>query len=72
MATGTITHIRDDRGFGFLRPHDGSPDLFFHFTSTPWKGDEFGPQLVQLDVTYEVGTDERSGRVRAVNVRPAR
>jgi cold shock CspA family protein len=72
MATGTITHIRGDKGYGFLRPHDGSPALFFHCSATPWKGEDFGPQLVQLDVTYEVATDPKSGKPRAENVRPAR
>lgn len=72
MATGTISAIRDDKGFGFLKPHDGGEDLFFHASATPWRDDAFGPQLVRLDVSFDVGTDERSGRERAINVRPAR
>lgn len=28
--TGTIKRIVRDKGFGFITPHDGSGDVFFH------------------------------------------
>jgi len=28
--TGTIKRIVRDKGFGFITPHDGSDDVFFH------------------------------------------
>jgi CspA family cold shock protein len=70
MATGTITAVRPDRGFGFIRPDDGTEDLFFHITQTGWDDSSFDARLVRLNVTFDVGTDERNGRTRAVNVRP--
>lgn len=72
MQTGTITAIKNDKGYGFVRPDDGSEDLFFHISGSSFAPTDFTASLVQLAVAFDVGTDERSGRVRAINVRPVR
>ena len=33
MAEGIIVSYKHDRGFGFIRPDDGSDDLYFHCTA---------------------------------------
>jgi CspA family cold shock protein len=33
MATGTVKWFNATRGYGFITPDDGSPDLFAHFSS---------------------------------------
>jgi CspA family cold shock protein len=38
MAQGTIRSIRDDRGFGFIRPDGGTEDLFFHSSAVADQG----------------------------------
>ncbi len=69
MAQGTVARIQSDRGFGFITPDDGGPDLFFHHTAL------VGRQIEDLRegqrVEYDEGTDPRNpSRTRAVNVRP--
>jgi cold shock protein len=33
MATGTVKWFNATKGYGFITPDDGSPDLFAHFSS---------------------------------------
>jgi cold shock protein len=65
---GQIVRLVRERGFGFLRTESGQ-EVFFHRTELQeasfdaLRGDE--------QVEYDMGTDARSGRERAVNVRVA-
>jgi cold shock protein len=70
MATGTIKNINSDRGYGFIAPDDGGGDLFFHVSALA--GLEFDERLRELRVAFDASTDERTGKPRAVNVRPSR
>ena len=69
MAQGTIRSVRDDRGFGFIRPDGETQDVFFHSSSV--EGTVF-EQLREGDrVEFTMGTDPRNpGRSRAEHVRP--
>lgn len=71
MATGTIQSIRTERGFGFIRPENGSSDneLFFHHSAVADHG--FDNLREGQRVSYEEGADPRDPkRRRAVNVQP--
>jgi cold shock protein len=64
MPNGTIKLFNEIKGFGFIKPADGSNDVFFHVTALR-EGDEIA---VGLAVTFELGTDVKNGKTKAVSV----
>jgi cold shock protein len=64
MPLGKIKMFNDEKGFGFIRPDDGSNDVFFHVSSLR-EGDDV---TVGKAVTFETGVDPKSGKTRAVSV----
>lgn len=63
---GKIIRLVRDRGFGFIKTEDGQ-ETFFHRTAIA-DGD-FDSLAGTESVEFDMGTDQRSGRERAVNVR---
>jgi cold shock CspA family protein len=62
IKRGVVTRVHAGR-FGFIRPADNSPALFFHTKQTEGSEPEQGER-----VTYTVGRDKH-GRLRADKVR---
>ena len=72
MTTGTIKKLVSDRGFGFITPATPQPDgkdLFFHRADVGAPG--FGSLREGQKVSYQVGTDERRGTPKALQVNAA-
>lgn len=56
-----------DRGFGFISPDDGSGDIFCHSSGLQNQSERDFLNTGEK-VTYDLEEDERSNRMRAVNV----
>ncbi len=67
MTTGTVKFFNIDKGYGFIEPEDGSRDAFVHISAVERSG------LTTLregqKVSYDLVTDERSGKMAAENLK---
>jgi cold shock protein len=63
MSTGTVKWFNGTKGFGFIQPDEGGPDVFVHISAVERAG------LRSLNegqkVTYELERDPRSGKTSA-------
>jgi CspA family cold shock protein len=66
MPTGAIKSWFEDRGFGFIRLDDGSPDVFAHMREVLVDVDGFARGT---RVMFEIGTNARTGQPEAKSVR---
>ena len=66
MATGTVKWFNGTKGYGFIQPDEGGPDVFVHISAVERAG------LRSLNegqkVTYELERDKRSGKMSAGNL----
>ncbi len=65
VANGTVKFFNNDKGFGFITPDNGGPDVFVHVSAVQ------GSTLLREGqaVSYEVGQDRKTGKSKAENVR---
>lgn len=62
---GKVERFLDQKGYGFIRPEDGSKDVFVHYTGIVCEGRK---TLVEgTKVEFSMGKDER-GRPKAIDV----
>ena len=67
MARGTVKFFNTQKGFGFIQPDDGGPDVFVHISEL----ERSGMRDLQegQKVTFESKMDPRKGKPNAVNVK---
>jgi cold shock protein len=67
VPQGTVRWFDPERGFGFLAPEDGGPDVFVHASEIVGDG---GPRLLREGqaVDFEVGEGDRGPQARRVRV----
>lgn len=61
---GALTKWNDDRGFGFIAPAQGGPEVFVHVSSFPKDGQR--PSLNER-ISFEIAADA-NGKKRAINL----
>ena len=69
MATGTVKWFNATKGFGFIQPDAGGPDVFVHITAVERSG--MGSLNEGQKVNYEVLQDRRTGKSAAGNLSAA-
>ena len=69
MKTGTVKWFNAQKGYGFIQPDDGSPDVFVHISAVERAG------MYSLNegqkVSFEVVTDRKTGKSSAGNLQAA-
>jgi len=66
MLTGTIKDWNTARGFGFIKPDEGSKDIFVHCCALVDRSRDYLP--IGTAVQFDVQADERNGKLRAIKV----
>lgn len=66
MSTGIVKWFSGEKGYGFIKPDDGGPDLFAHFSQISGSG--FRTLKQDQRVEFEV-TQGQKGK-QASNIRP--
>ena len=67
VQTGTVKWFNAQKGYGFIQPSSGGPDVFVHISAVERAG---LPGLKDgQKVSYEIVTDRRSGKASADQLR---
>jgi CspA family cold shock protein len=67
MPTGTVKWFNAAKGYGFIQPDSGGPDVFVHISEVE-RARMSGLSEGQK-VRYDVQTDERRGKTSATNLK---
>ena len=63
MATGTVKWFNGQKGFGFIQPDSGGPDVFVHISAVERAG--LRDLRENQKVSYEITKDQRTGKASA-------
>jgi CspA family cold shock protein len=66
MASGTVKWFNTTKGYGFIAPDEGGNDVFVHISAVQRSGMETLAEGQK--VSYELVTDQRTGKTAAGNL----
>lgn len=69
MPIGTVKWFNGTKGYGFIRPDSGGPDVFVHISAVERAG--LGSLVEGQKVSYEEQLDAKRGKTSAENLRKA-
>jgi CspA family cold shock protein len=69
MATGTVKFFNSQKGFGFIVQDNAGPDVFVHISAVERAGMHNLNEGQKL--SFDVQTDQRSGKPAAANLQAA-
>jgi CspA family cold shock protein len=69
MNTGTVKFFNTTKGFGFIAPEDGNPDVFVHISAVERAGMRTIVEGQKL--SYDLVRDPKSGKNAAENLQAA-
>lgn len=64
MARGTVKWFNESKGYGFIKPEDGSQEVFVHFTAIKEEG--FKTLAEGQEVEYDIVQGDKG--LQAANV----
>jgi CspA family cold shock protein len=67
MPVGTVKFFNAQKGYGFIAPQDGSPDVFVHISAVEQAG--MSTLHEGQKVSFDVVTDQRRGKTNAQNLK---
>ena len=67
MQTGTVKWFNAQKGFGFIQPDGGGPDVFVHISAVERAG--LGQLAEGQKISFELVADRRTGKSSADNLR---
>lgn len=68
MKIGTVKWFNLQKGYGFIHPDDGSPNVFVHTSAVDSAG--MSDLKEGQRVIFEIQRDERTGNASAVSMKP--
>ncbi|CAB4594471.1 MAG: cold-shock protein [Actinobacteria bacterium] len=66
MATGVVKWFNNEKGYGFITPDEGGPDLFAHFSSIETDG--FKSLAENQKVEFTIAQGDKGPQ--AANIKP--
>ena len=69
MAIGTVKWFNATKGFGFIQPDNGGPDVFVHISAVERSG--LGSIHEGQKISFELERDQRSGKMSAGQLQSA-